>query len=184
MVNFFDVLKGIVEGMIPGEQTITYLEMVYFFLVFLLLFSISFTGTAYVPMFKDKKEYNNIRMVIALSMAFLTTITFFELIVAQLQFFGLIAAIAFGISVVVLGVIPADKRQTMSSKIVGLGIIAALLMVITFSYGTGWIETLIGWVSGAWTGFLSSGTMGIILIVLVMAAGVIAAIVRGAKKGP
>ena len=62
------------------------LGSIYFFLIFILIFSISFAASEFIPMFANGgKKYNNIRIIIALSMALFTSVSFYSIIVNQLQ---------------------------------------------------------------------------------------------------
>lgn len=163
-----DILNDIVSGMTGTE--VTGLESIYFFLIFTLLFSISFAATAYVPMFRKKEEeYKNIRVIIALSIAFLTTISSYAIIVNQLQIFGLIAAIALGISIAILIIIPKDKREKpeTGTTVMVIGIISALLIFYTFIQGIDWITPLVEWVASNYSS-MTEGYAGYIIIFLIV----------------
>ena len=159
MASIIDVLNSFLTGLIPGEEAVTGLGSIYFLLIFVLIFSIMFAASAFIPMFQDKKKYDNIRILIALSIAFLTSISSYSIIVEQLQFFGLIAAIALGISIAILAVTPKDKRKDFASKAAVIGIIGAFIVLLVFIEQVDWLAPVRDWVLAQYTNLLDSGMM-------------------------
>lgn len=161
-----NILNEIVSGM--TGQEVTGLGSIYFFLVFSLLFSIMFVATKFIPMFRNKEEeYKNIRVIIALSVAFLTTISSYALIVEQLQFFGIIAAIALGVSIAILAVIPKDKRKDAATPVMFIGFAAALLIFVTFVLELNWFSTVVNWVTTNYENFFQGEALYAIIFAVI-----------------
>lgn len=176
MVNVVEYLNEALNQLVLTDKPMTGLDSVYFLLTFFLVFSITFTATAFIPMFKDKKEYNNIRMLIAFSMAFLTSVSFYSVIIQQIQFFGLIMAIALGIAITLLVIIPKDKRKDWASKVTIIAILAALIIFFTIIQGVDLITPVIEWLETNWSFMLDTGLiiwLPLIIIAIFIIIGVV-----------
>ncbi len=182
MAGFLDSLNAIISGIVLTNEPVTGLNGVYFLLIFLLLFSLTFTMTAYIPMFsKKQEEYKNIRVIIALSISFLTTITFFTSIVEYIQFFGLVAAIALGLSLGLLSAMPKEKRTQAGTPIAWISIITAVIISLVLLDMTDWVQPILNFIISQWTSLLSTGNIGW-LIIIVIAVVIMFAVVRNMEK--
>ncbi|MBN1923298.1 MAG: hypothetical protein JW791_00885 [Nanoarchaeota archaeon] len=186
MATFFDYLNEIVSGIVLTGEPVTGIGGIFFILIFLLIFALTFTASAYIPMFAKKEEYKNIRMIIALSISFLTAITFYNAIVEQIQFFGLVTAIALGISVGLLAVIPKKYRDkegsSITSVITAFSIIAAIIITLILLDMTGWVPPVINFVTSAWTDMFTTGSGWWVLIIIIAVVFFIMAIIRGMAR--
>ena len=169
MVDLINILNNIV-GSFLGQE-VEGLGSIYFFLIFILIFSISFAASEFIPMFANGgKKYNNIRIIIALSMALFTSVSFYSIIVNQLQLFGLIAAIALGISIAVLAVMPKDKRKTAAKSVMIISILLALFVTFLLFTGTTWLTNLLAGVGNNYSNlFTNEGFFWLIVIIVVIA---------------
>jgi hypothetical protein len=181
-----DILNRIVSGM--TGQEVTGLGSIYFFLIFTLLFSLSFAATAYLPMFRKKEgekeeRFNNIRIIIALSIAFLTTISSYTIIVSQLQIFGVLAALAIGVSIGILAVVPKKHRDEASKYVMFIGILAAILIFYTFIMEIDWVTPTMDFISTSWQNFLTGQTgITVLLIIITFIIVFIIAVYTSMKK--
>jgi len=139
MATIIESIDNIVAGLVQSESFPEYGSLI-FFLLFFVIFSVTFASTAFIPIFKGEDKMNNIRAVISLSIAFLSTIFYFDLLIGSMLFFGVWLILSFFSSFAIIAVIPKEVRNDAAKspvkKIVSFCVVICLLitMVIFFGY--------------------------------------------------
>jgi len=148
MASILSSLDSLVEGLVISSNFPEYGSII-FFLLFFIIFSISFASMAFLPMFKDDKT-NNIRVIISLSIALLSSIYFFDYLKGAIIFFGMWMLLSFVSSFAIIAVIPKDARESVSRKVAVITLIAGLIisLIIYFSFGNelaGFFSSIPSW---------------------------------------
>lgn len=138
MASIISSIDSIVKGLIVTTSPETFPEYgsLIFFLLFFVIFSITFASTSFIPVFKGEDKMNNVRAVISFSVAFLSSIYFFDLLTQSLLFFGVWMILSFFSSFAIIAVIPKAEREKASKKVVIICLLVclALTFVIIFGY--------------------------------------------------
>lgn len=113
-----------------------------FILLFFVIFSISFASTAFIPIFKGEDKMNNIRAMISLSIAFLASVFYFDLLTQALLFFGVWMILSFFLGFVILAVTPKASKENAAKKIIPASLIICLLLTIVLFMGYG--DSIVG----------------------------------------
>ncbi|MDD4353701.1 MAG: hypothetical protein PHN56_04550 [Candidatus Nanoarchaeia archaeon] len=137
MASFISSIDNIVKGLIVTSSPETFPEYgsVIFFLLFFVIFSITFASTAFIPVFKGEDKMNNIRAVISFSVAFLSSIFYFDLLTQSLLFFGVWMVLSFFSSFAVIAVVPKEKRKDVSMKVIIVCLVACLIVTLIAFFG-------------------------------------------------
>ena len=134
MASIISSIDSIISGLVISESFPEYGSII-FFLLFFVIFSITFASTAFIPVFKGDDKMNNIRAVIAFSVAFLSSIYFFDFLTQFLLFFGVWMVTAFFASFAIIAVIPKDKRKDYQAKIIIACLLFCLIVTIVLFFG-------------------------------------------------
>ncbi|MFA5303984.1 MAG: hypothetical protein WC393_05640 [Candidatus Nanoarchaeia archaeon] len=136
MAGIISSIDSIVKGLIITSSPETFPEYgsLIFFLLFFVIFSVTFASTAFIPVFKGEDKMNNIRAVIAFSVAFLSSIYFFDALTKSLLFFGVWMITSFFSSFAIIAVVPRDKREKASKKVIIICLIVCFFLSLIISY--------------------------------------------------
>ena len=135
MGDFIDYLDGVIQVFTPEGSAFPRFGSIYFFIIFLIIYSISYASTSFIPMFKNDKErnFNNIRLLISLSIAFLGSTASFMFIVGWIQFIGQMLIIGFIVSLAIIAILPKKVRENAAVPAGVIGIFAGLIFAINTS---------------------------------------------------
>jgi len=136
-MGIIESIDKIVEGLVimPAEKPFPEYGSIIFFLLFFIIFSISFAATAFIPVFKGEDKMNNIRAIISFSVAFLSSIYFFDLLTQSLLFFSIWMVLSFFSSFAIIAVVPKDERAKASKKIMIICLLFCLLLTFVIFFG-------------------------------------------------
>ncbi|MDD2678584.1 MAG: hypothetical protein PHG04_03520 [Candidatus Nanoarchaeia archaeon] len=134
MASVIDSIDRIIEGLVISESFPQYGSVI-FFLLFFVIFSISFASTAFIPVFKGEDKMNNVRAVISFSIAFLASVFYFDWLKSSLLFFGVWMVTSFLASFAVIAVVPKEQREKASKSIIPICLFLCFILTLILFFG-------------------------------------------------
>jgi hypothetical protein len=134
MASIITSIDNIINGLVISETFPEYGSVI-FFLLFFVIFSITFASTAFIPVFKGEDKMNNIRAVISFSIAFLSSVFYFDFLTQSLLFFGVWMVTSFFSSFAILAVVPKESREKASKKVITICLILCFILTLILFFG-------------------------------------------------